>query len=425
MGAGTSGDLRAANRAAVLGALVRAGELSRAELAEWCDLSPATVAKVVADLTGDDLVEDRGLVPSRGGRPIGRLGLRADGGLLLGAEVGDDEVAVELVDLTLQRVDDEREPLPADPSPVQVAAALRRAVRAVRARHAEASARVLGLGLSLPGSLGAAAGAAAWGATGDAARASGASAPDGTTLHVPGLGWPTVLLADLLGDLAGHLPVVPVGRAAALAAAELWRGALEADGRTLVVALGRDVGLAVVSAGRVDQGPVGTGEWGHTTVVPNGRRCRCGRRGCLEAYVGADQVVEAWRARGGEPPSSGPAGMAALLAEADDGEAAAVTALDMALDLLAAALGTAVALTGAGAVVVGGPAGEMLVRARGGDLAGRVRDACAAPGADRLSLTACRVPDAGAFGAALGVLGLLATPQSRAAATPDPVGRRR
>lgn len=411
MGAGTSGDLRAANRAAVLGALVRAGELSRAELAEWCDLSPATVAKVVADLTADDLVDDRGLVPSRGGRPIGRLGLRADGGLLLGAEVGDDEVAVELLDLTLQRVDDEREPIgAADPSPVQVAAALRRAVRAVRSRHAEASARVLGLGLSLPGSLGA---------------ASGASAPDATTLHVPGLGWPTVLLADLLGDLADRTPVVPVGRAAALAAAEVWRGALEADGRTLVVALGRDVGLAVVSAGRVDPGPVGTGEWGHTTVVPNGRRCRCGRRGCLEAYVGADQVVEAWRARGGEPPSSGPAGMAALLAAADDGEAAAVTALDMALDLLAAALGTAVTLTGAGAVVVGGPAGDALVSARGGDLAGRVRDACAAPGADRLSLTACRVPDAGAFGAALGVLGLIATPPSRAAATPDSAGRRR
>lgn len=407
MGAGTSGDLRAANRAAVLGTLVRAGELSRAELAERCDLSPATAAKVVADLAAEGLVEERGLVPSRGGRPIGRLGLRADGGLLLGAEVADDEVAVELLDLTLQRVDEEREPFPADPSPVQVAAALRRAVRAVRARHAGADARVLGLGLSLPGSLG--------------------EGPDvrETAVLAPGLGWPTVLLADLLGDLPGDRPVVPVGRAAALAAAEVWRGALEADGRTLVVALGRDVGLAVVSGGRVDAGRTGTGEWGHTTVVPNGRRCGCGRRGCLEAYVGADQVVEAWRARGGEPPSSGPAGMSALLAAADEGEAAAVTTLDMALDLLAAALGTAVTLTGAGAVVVGGPAGETLVRARGGDLAGRVRDACAAPGADLLSLTACRVPHAGAFGAALGVLELLATPPNRAPAAPHRAWARR
>lgn len=401
MGAGTSGDLRAVNRAAVLGALVRDGELTRAELAERCDLSPATATKVVADLTAEGLVEERGLVPSRGGRPIGRLGVRADAGLLLGAEVGDDGVVVELLDLALQRVDDERVPIGAvDPSPVQVAAALRRAVRAVRSRRTGADARLLGLGLSLPGSLGA-----------------GADARE-TTLHVPGLGWPTVLLGDLLGDLVDGLPFVPVGRAAALAAAEVWRGGLGTEGRTLVVALGRDVGLAVVTDGRVAPGPVGTGEWGHTTVVPNGRRCRCGRRGCLEAYVGADQVVEAWRARGGEPPSSGAAGVAALLVAADDGDAAAVTTLDMTLDLLAAALGTAVTLLGADAVVVGGPAGEALVRARGGDLAARVRDACATPRADLLSLTACRVPDAGAFGAALGVLGLLATPPSRAPSAP-------
>lgn len=416
MGAGTSGDLRAANRAAVLGALVRAGELSRAELAERCDLSPATTAKVVADLLAAGQVEERALVPSRGGRPIARLGVRADGGHLLGAQVGDGDVVVELCDLTLQRVDDERVPLGAvDLSPVQVAAALRRAVRAVLARR-PGQAPLLGLGLNLPGSIGSPVGAA--GAPGARAGQGGRGASPGAirpavadaTLHAPGLGWPDITLGDLLGDLAAELPVVPVGRAAALAAAELWRGELEQERRTLVVALGRDVGLAVVAGGRLDPGPVGSGEWGHTAVVPNGRRCRCGRRGCLEAYVGADALVEAWRARGGEPAAAGLGAVPELLAAADGGDAAAVTTLDMALDLLAAALGTAVTLTGAGAVVVGGPAGEVLVAARGGDLAGRVRGTSAVPGADLLALTACRVPDARAFGAALGVLDGLATP---------------
>lgn len=409
MGAGTSSDLRVVNRAAVLGALVRAGELSRAELADRCDLAPATVAKVVGDLTAEGVVEERGSVPSRGGRPISRLGVRAGAAHLLGAEVGDDHVAVELVDLTLERVDDEQVPIVlTEASPVQVAAALRRAVRAVRSRHAGSGARLLGLGLSLPGSLGTPSGAALGPAAG--------AATTETTLHAPGLGWPPVALGDLLGDLADDVPVVPACRAASLAAAEVWRGALDDDVRTLVVALGRDVGLAVVAGGRVDPDRVGAGEWGHTTVVPNGRRCGCGRRGCLETYVGADAAAEAWRARGGEPPSSGVSGVAALLAAVDEGEAAAQTTLDMALDLLAAALSTAVTLTGAGAVVVGGPAGDLLVRARGGDLAGRVRAACAAPGADLLALTGCRVPAAGAFGAALGVLDRLATPPGRSAA---------
>lgn len=397
MGAGTSGDLRAANRATALGALVVAGELSRAELAERCGLSVATATAVVAELVAAGLVEERGRVPSRGGRPIGRLGVRADGALLLGVHVADDDVAVELVDLSLTRLDGEEVPLGvADPSPVHVAAALRRAVRAVWSRRPDARDRLLGVGLGLPGSLGRPAS--------DVVRAGvpGAAALAETLLHVPGLGWPAA-------------PVVPANRAGAVAAAELWRGGLDAAGRTLVVALGRDVSLAVVDRGLLD--PVGAGEWGHTAVVPNGRRCRCGRRGCLEAYVGGDALVEAWRTRGGEPDGDGPTALASLLAAADEGDGAAVTALDMALDLMAGALGAALVVTGATAVVVGGWAGEALVRARGPALAARVRAATAAPGADLIALTGPRAPGRSAFGAALLALGLVARPRPDGAGT--------
>ena len=44
------------------------------------------------------------------------------------------------------------------------------------------------------------------------------------------------------------------------------------------------------------------GEWGHTRIVFDGRACRCGSRGCLEAYVGAEAVLDRWKAaRGGRP----------------------------------------------------------------------------------------------------------------------------
>lgn len=41
---------------------------------------------------------------------------------------------------------------------------------------------------------------------------------------------------------------------------------------------------------------------GHTMLRPNGRRCHCGRRGCLEAYFGGRAITDAWNARSGAPP---------------------------------------------------------------------------------------------------------------------------
>lgn len=44
------------------------------------------------------------------------------------------------------------------------------------------------------------------------------------------------------------------------------------------------------------------GEWGHLTVT-GGRRCRCGARGCLEAYTGSEALLRRWQDAGGQPPA--------------------------------------------------------------------------------------------------------------------------
>ncbi|MGW0122917.1 ROK family protein, partial [Streptomyces sp. NPDC003327] len=43
--------------------------------------------------------------------------------------------------------------------------------------------------------------------------------------------------------------------------------------------------------------------WGHLTVNIHGRRCRCGSHGCLEAYAGAEALLERWHEAGGTPPA--------------------------------------------------------------------------------------------------------------------------
>jgi predicted NBD/HSP70 family sugar kinase len=71
-----------------------------------------------------------------------------------------------------------------------------------------------------------------------------------------------------------------------LAMAEKWFGAGQGVDDFLVVTVGRGVGLGIVVNGQLYRGARGGGgEFGHTVVDPQGPRCDCGKRGCLEAYV--------------------------------------------------------------------------------------------------------------------------------------------
>ena len=64
----------------------------------------------------------------------------------------------------------------------------------------------------------------------------------------------------------------------------------------VVVSLGNGVGSCIYSNGLPHLGNDGfAGEVGHTCFVPNGRLCGCGKRGCLEAYVGANGIVQTAR----------------------------------------------------------------------------------------------------------------------------------
>src|SRR5581483_2356134 len=59
-----------------------------------------------------------------------------------------------------------------------------------------------------------------------------------------------------------------------------------------MLTLGTGVGGGLVLGGRIWHGMNGmAGEFGHTTVEPEGARCGCGNRGCLEAYASATAVV--------------------------------------------------------------------------------------------------------------------------------------
>jgi len=125
----------------------------------------------------------------------------------------------------------------------------------------------------------------------------GIGAPDanfhrGTIEHAPNLVWKGIIpLADLIKARI-KVPVVVTNDANAAAMGEMIFGGAKGMKDFIVLTLGTGLGSGIVVDGKMVYGHTGfAGEIGHMIVVPNGRECGCGRRGCLETYASATGLV--------------------------------------------------------------------------------------------------------------------------------------
>ena len=116
----------------------------------------------------------------------------------------------------------------------------------------------------------------------------------------PNLPWKhDVPLARMLSDRLG-VPAT-LGNDANAAALGEWRyGAGRGIDDLLVVTLGTGVGSGFIVNGGLVLGNAGNaGEVGHMTLIPGGRACTCGRRGCVEAYVSIRGMLATYAEEGG------------------------------------------------------------------------------------------------------------------------------
>lgn len=109
--------------------------------------------------------------------------------------------------------------------------------------------------------------------------------PDRRTVRfAPHLSWRDAPVAARIAERTG-CPVVVEHDANCAALAERRFGAGSGPGPLLFVALGTGIGTGLLINGRIYRGAYGVApELGHIRVVPDGRPCACGKRGCLERY---------------------------------------------------------------------------------------------------------------------------------------------
>ncbi len=112
----------------------------------------------------------------------------------------------------------------------------------------------------------------------------------GEVIDPPNLAWPTTNLVNIAKKhLDTEVRLTNDANAAALG--EMQFGAAQGMNDFIVITLGTGLGSGIVLNGALVYGSDGfAGEMGHTIVVPGGRLCNCGRKGCLETYASAEGI---------------------------------------------------------------------------------------------------------------------------------------
>jgi len=329
--------IRRHNLGLLLGQVHRGGELTRAELTQRLSLSRSTIGVLVADLTELGLLDER--VPNggaRAGRPSHVVGPRPDGPYAIAVDVEVTHLTIAAVGIGGHVLS--RHTMPMDPTPSPPGLVARHIVAAAAEVGGQvgAGAWPVGIGVSVPGAVD-------W--------------HSGTVEFAPNLTWRHEEFGAMLAAMAPPgLPVV-VGNDADLAVvAEHLRG----NGRDcddVVYLMGRiGVGAGIIVNGAPLRGHDGhAGEVGHNVVDVSGPRCHCGKRGCVETYVGENALLEL--AGRNEPATA--QNVAAVFADATAGEERAGAAVRAVAEALGRTIAGLVNVLNPERVLLGGSFAEV------------------------------------------------------------------
>ncbi|MDT8857660.1 ROK family protein [Paracoccaceae bacterium Fryx2] len=245
-----------------------AGLIARVQVAKDLGVSPASVTTITSELIEAGLIEEVAVPRDSDagrGRPAVALGVRAAAYRVAGMKLSDREHTAVIVDFAGNLIADDT--IPRRPGAMDLATLLESTetlLNRVCAKAGMPRADLSAVGLGVPGFVDCASGTVLW----------------SPVLHERG-----VKLADAASARL-CLPVQIDNDANLVTLAELWFGAGRALSDFAVVTIEHGVGMGFVLNHRIYRGARGLGmELGHTKVQLDGALCRCGQRGCLEAYV--------------------------------------------------------------------------------------------------------------------------------------------
>jgi predicted NBD/HSP70 family sugar kinase/DNA-binding MarR family transcriptional regulator len=250
-------DVKSSNRKTIIEIMRGQSPISRTQLASVTGLSKATVSRILSDMLGEGLVEEVRTTESGVGRPHILLRLASKARYAVGIELTVNIARVSLTDMNARPIKQRIQPVNnSDVSGIvdEISIGIKDIIRDIPA------SQLVGVGVAIPGTV------------------------DMTTgivsMEYPA-GWRDYPLETHLARRIG-LPVMVVNQAQAAAWGEKWAGGGMQISELLFIRLGNTVEAGLVIHDRLYFGKThSAGAIGHMTLNPDGIRCTCGNRGCL------------------------------------------------------------------------------------------------------------------------------------------------
>jgi len=334
--------VRRQNRRIVLGALRQHGALARVELGKITGLSPASITTISAQLIQENVISELSAPPpplsGKRGRPVVRLALNASAALVIAVKLSIDGIVISLADLRGEIITRNEIRMPTYSIALDgVGTKLADEITKFLEWQKITPERISRIGVAIQGLTDNRNGSIVW-SPAFAAR----DLPVAAQITAK-LGVACIVANDANMIAEGLISIDPV----------------RYGGVTAAIFTGYGVGMGIIIDGAVFLGASGAAaEFGHMNHIPGGALCRCGKRGCIEAYVADYGIVRHFT---GETQSEAPRSavaestMAGLQQKALSGDVQARKAFETAGRALGYGIARLVALLNPDRIVLAGP----------------------------------------------------------------------
>lgn len=268
---GNAAVLKKINRTRLLNKLWHAGSCSRTSLAGITGLDKKTITNICNSLYKDGLISIRDTKTSGKGRPPQLIALNPYAAYSIGVDVGGGHVSAVLMDFTGSIKESFTYILKPERQESVWTIIEDTVVSLLNGFDGEKSL-IKGVGICIPGLLDY--------STGSVVRSVNLRELEGVDV--------TERLAEKIG-----LPVFLEESTRSIALAEIWFGGRSGLNDFIVADLGVGIGLGIIHDGKLHRGAHGSsGEIGHLVVQPGGKKCTCGKSGCLETVASGKALEE-------------------------------------------------------------------------------------------------------------------------------------
>lgn len=265
--------MRHNNKAQLLRCLKAKQVASKRELTEELGLSTTSVSTFIRELEQENLIQNSGIARSTGGRRSLLYQLNPDYCYTLGLDLKVDRIVGILLDFKGD-IKGEKQITYSDRDEWKVVPLLKTFIEEFLAEHQIPWPKLGGIGIGIPGVLN-----------------NEAEVID----FAPNLGWKNV---DLPAMLALDKPIYLENEANAGALGEVVFGLGQNVNHLAYISVGMGIGCGLIIDRKLFSGHMrNAGEFGHMTVEPEGLPCRCGNKGCWEAYASNSAALRMYAAK--------------------------------------------------------------------------------------------------------------------------------